>query len=109
VCMGYGYFGLCKSPLFALHLHMFMASMLFIASGFSWPYYAMPSALQVVARFLPIFHMNCIMRKVNLVGSTAGWVLPHLFALGTWLVLSYAWGYLAFKKWCETQQTSPGH
>jgi len=107
VCIGYGYFGLCKSPLFALHLHMFTASMLFLVSGFNWPYYAMPSALQAVARCIPIFHMNCIMRKVNMVGATAGWVLPHLLALTFWLILAYAWGYVAFKSWCRAQGIAP--
>ena len=108
VCMGYGYFGLCKSPLFALHVHMFMASVLFIVSGFSWPYYAMPAALQVVAHVLPIFHMNCIMREVNLVGVGVGSVLPHLLSLCVFLGLAYAWGYSAFKKWVVSQKaTSP--
>lgn len=107
VCMGYGYFGFCKSPLFALHLHMFMASMLFLITGFNWPYYAMPLALQAVAHCLPIFHMNCIMREVNLIGATAGWVLPHLLALAVWLVVSYAWGYRAFKQWCNAQSIAP--
>jgi len=104
VCMGYAYFGLCKSPLFALHIHMYMASALFILSGFTWPYYAMPRAVAAVAYCIPIFPMNCIMRKVNLVGATAVWILPHFLALAIWLVVAYALGYTAFKKWCGAQQ-----
>jgi ABC-2 type transport system permease protein len=103
VCMGYGYFGLCKSYILSTHLHLYMAVVLFFLSGFTWPYYAMPPAVQTIAHCIPIFHMNCIMRKVNLVGATAGWVLPHLVALAVWLVLAYAWGYAAFKKWCSVQ------
>jgi len=107
VSMGYGYFGLCKNPLFALHIHMYMASALFILSGFTWPYYAMPPAIRMVAYCIPIFPMNCIMRKVSLVGATAGWVLPHLLALAVWLVVAYAWGYRAFEQWCRTQNKAP--
>jgi ABC-2 type transport system permease protein len=103
ICMGFGYYGMCKSYILSTHLHMFMAVILFFLSGFTWPYYAMPPAVQAIAHCIPIFHMNCIMRKVNLVGAEAGWVLPHLLALGIWLILAYAWGYAAFKKWCEGQ------
>jgi ABC-type multidrug transport system permease subunit len=81
--------------------------MLFLVSGFNWPYYAMPPALQAVAHCLPIFHMSCIMRKVNLIGATAGWVLPHLLALAVWLVVACAWGYRAFKQWCRVQSMAP--
>jgi ABC-2 type transport system permease protein len=107
VCMGYGYYGMCKSYILSTHLHLFMAVVLFFLSGFTWPYYAMPSAVQTVAHFVPIFHMNCIMRKVNLVGATAGWVLPHILALAMWLVVAYAWGYRAFKQWCKAQSMTP--
>ena len=60
----------------------FMASLLFPVSGFSWRYHAMPSTPQDFTHLLAIFHMNCIMRKVNLVGATAGCVFQHLLALG---------------------------
>jgi len=106
ICMGYGYFGLCKSPLFALHVHMYMASALFILSGFTWPYYAMPPAVSAIAHYIPIFHMNCMMRKVNMIGATAEWVLPHLLALAIWLVVAYSWGYSTFKQWCKMQSTA---
>jgi ABC-2 type transport system permease protein len=107
VCMGYGYYGMCKSYILSTHLHLFMAVVLFFLSGFPWPYYAMPPAVQAITPFIPIFHMNCIMRKVNLVGATAGWVLPHLLALVAWLVVAYAWGYAAFKQWCGGQGFTP--
>jgi ABC-type multidrug transport system permease subunit len=67
----------------------------------------MPPAVQAIAHFVPIFHMNCIMRKVNLVGATASWVFPHLLALAVWLVVAYAWGYLAFKSWFKAQIVAP--
>lgn len=107
VCMGYGYYGMCKSHILSTHLHLFMAVVLFFLSGFTWPYYAMPPAIQAIVHFVPIFHMNCIMRKVNLVGATAGWVLPHLLALAVWLVVAYAWGYAAFKNWCKAPDVAP--
>ena len=107
VCMGYGYYGVCKSYILSKHLHLYMAVVLFFLSGFTWPYYAMPRTVQAIAHCIPIFHMNCIMRKVNLVGATAGWVLPHLVALAVWLVIAYAWGYRAFKQWCRDQNLAP--
>jgi ABC-2 type transport system permease protein len=107
VCMGFGYYGMCKSYILSTHLHLYMAPVLFFLSGFTWPYYAMPPAVQAIARCIPIFHMNCIMRKVNLVGATAGWVLPHLLAFVVWLVVAYAWGYRAFKQWCRVQSIAP--
>jgi ABC-2 type transport system permease protein len=107
VCMGYGYYGLCKSYVLSTHLHLFMAVVLFFLSGFTWPYYAMPAAVQTIAHCIPIFHMNCIMRKVNLVGATADWVLPHLLMLAAWLIVATAWGYRAFKNWCAEQNLAP--
>jgi ABC-2 type transport system permease protein len=107
VCMGFGYYGMCKSYILSTHLHLYMAPILFFMSGFTWPYYAMPPAVQAIAHFVPIFHMNCIMRKVNLVGATASWVFPHLLALAVWLVVAYAWGYLAFKSWFKAQIVAP--
>lgn len=104
ICIGYGYYGLCKSPLFALHIHMYMASALFILPGFTWPYYAMPPAVSAVAHCIPLFPMNCIMRKVNLVGASTGMLLPHLLPLIAWLVFAYAWSFRAFKGWCETER-----
>ena len=103
VCMGYAYFGLCKAPLFALQIHMYMASALFILSGFTWPYYAEPAAVSAVAHCIPLFSMNCIMRKVNLIGGPAVWVWPHFLALAIWLVVAYALGYTAFSRWCNAQ------
>jgi ABC-2 type transport system permease protein len=108
VCMGFGYYGMCKSYILSTHLHLYMAPILFFMSGFTWPYYAMPPAIQAIAHFVPIFHMNCIMRKVNLVGATAGWVSPHLLALAVWLVVAYAWGYRTFRQWCKAQGIAPG-
>jgi ABC-2 type transport system permease protein len=107
VCMGYGYFGLCKSYILSTHLHLFMAVVLFFLSGFTWPYYAMPRAVQAIAHCIPIFHMNCIMRKVNLVGAEPGWILPHLLSLAVWLLVACAWGYGAFKRWCREQNLAP--
>lgn len=107
VCMGYGYYGVCKSHILSTHLHLFMAVVLFFLSGFTWPYYAMPRPVQLLAHCIPIFHMNCIMRKVNLIGAPAAWVFPHILALAIWLVVACAWGYKAFKKWCETQSVTP--
>jgi hypothetical protein len=48
--------------------------------------------------------MNCIMRKVNLVGAGAASVLPHLLLLAAWLGLAYGWGYMAFKQWVRAQR-----
>jgi ABC-2 type transport system permease protein len=107
ICMGYAYYGLCKSPLFALHIHMYMASALFILSGFTWPYYAMPPAVSAVAHCIPLFPMNCIMRKINLVGAPAVWLIPHFLSLAIWLVVASALGYAAFKQWYRGQSTAP--
>jgi ABC-2 type transport system permease protein len=107
ICMGYAYFGLCKSPLFALHIHMYMASALFILSGFTWPYYAMPPAVSAVAHCIPLFPMNCIMRKINLIGAPASSLIPHFLALAIWLFVASALGYIAFKQWCKTENVAP--
>ena len=107
ICMGYAYYNLCKSPLFALHIHMYMASALFILSGFTWPYYAEPSLVSAVAHCIPLFPMNCIMRKINLIGAPAGWLLPHFLALAVWLVLAGTLGFAAFKQWCRMQSAAP--
>jgi ABC-2 type transport system permease protein len=107
ICMAYAYFGLCKSPLFALHIHMYMASALFVLSGFTWPYYAMPPVVNFVAHCIPVFPMNCIMRKVNMIGAPVGWLLPHFLCLAIWLAVAWTLGYAAFKQWCQTQSTAP--
>ena len=79
IFMGCACFGLCMSPLYSLHIHMCLASALLILSGFSWPCYAMSQAVNAVAHRIPLFPLNCIMRKRHLTGTSSGSQLSHFF------------------------------
>jgi len=50
-------------------------------SGFTWPDYAMPPWVRAIAWCTPLFHMNCLVRKLALVGAPWYMLYPHLFAL----------------------------
>jgi ABC-2 type transport system permease protein len=98
VCFGYGYAALCKSPVISTQLHLFMSVILFTLSGFTWPYYAVPVWLRSVAWLTPLFHMNCLVRKLSLVGAPWYLLYPHLICLGALCVVAVAWGFWAVRK-----------
>ena len=93
VCAGFGYSALCKSAVFCTQLHLFMSAVLLTLSGFTWPYYVMPTALRWLATLMPLFHMNCLLRKTSLVGASLSTLWPHLAALTMLCALFVTWGY----------------
>lgn len=104
VCAGYGYAALCKSPVLSTQLHLFMSVVVFTLSGFTWPYYAAPSYVRAVAWLTPLFHMNCLVRKLALVGAPWYLLYPHLLALLVFCAVAVAWGYWAVR---EVMAVSP--
>jgi ABC-2 type transport system permease protein len=80
------------------HAHLFMSSIQFILSGFTWPYYAMPPWVRPLVYCFPIFHMNSLLRKVALDGAGPVLVMQHLLPLLVWLPVSMAWGYWGVRK-----------
>ncbi len=95
---GYGYAALSKSPVISTQLHLFMSVVLFTLSGFTWPYYAMPAWLRVVAWFTPLFHMNCLVRKLAIVGAPSYALFPHLLSLVALCAVAIVWGFWAVHK-----------
>jgi ABC-2 type transport system permease protein len=95
---GYGYAALCKSPVISTQLHLFMSVVLFTLSGFTWPYYAMPAWLRAVAWFTPLFHMNCLVRKLAIVGAPSYALFPHLLSLLALCAAGVCWGFWAVRK-----------
>ncbi len=95
ICIAYGYASLCKSAVLCTQIHMFMSVVVFMLSGFTWPYYAMPLAIQRIAFLMPLFHMNCLIRKSALVGAPASSLYPHLTMLAVLCILAGIWGYTA--------------
>ncbi|MGO8757383.1 MAG: ABC transporter permease [Terracidiphilus sp.] len=93
VCAAFGYSALCKSAVFCTQLHLYMSAVLLTLSGFTWPYYVMPTPLRWIATLMPLFHMNCLLRKTSLVGASLSTVWPHLAALVVLCGLFAAWGY----------------
>jgi ABC-2 type transport system permease protein len=98
ISFGYGYAALCKSPVISTQLHLFMSVVLFTLSGFTWPYYAMPVWLRAVAWFTPLFHMNCLVRKLAIVGAPSYALFPHLLSLITLCAAGVSWGFWAVRK-----------
>ena len=95
---GYGYAALCKSPVISTQLHLFMSVVLFTLSGFTWPYYAMPAWLRAVAWFTPLFHMNCLVRKLAIVGAPSYALFPHLLSLVALCAVAIVLGFWAVHK-----------
>lgn len=98
IFIGYGFCLFCRSPVIATQIHLFMSVILFILSGFTWPFYAMPHWIRPLVYCIPLFHMNSILRKVALDGAGPRLVTQHLFPLFVWLIVAIAWGYLAVWK-----------
>lgn len=95
---GYGYAALCKSSVISTQLHLFMSVVLFTLSGFTWPYYAMPAWLRVIAWLTPLFHMNCVVRKLAIVGAPWYLLYPHLLAFIALCAIAIVWGFWAVRK-----------
>jgi ABC-2 type transport system permease protein len=98
ICFGYGYAAICKSPVLSTQLHLFMSVPLFTLSGFTWPYYALPGWLRAVAFCTPLFHMNCLLRKLSLLGAPPQWVAVHLLALAALAAIGVCWAWWAVGK-----------
>ncbi len=95
IFIAYIYAYLCKSAVLCTQIHMFMSVVMFTLSGFTWPYYAAPVAIQRIAFLTPLFHMNCLIRKSALVGAPASSLYPHLTMLVVLCILTGIWGYTA--------------
>jgi ABC-2 type transport system permease protein len=99
ICIGYGYASLCRSAVVCTQLHLFMSVIVFTASGFTWPYYAAPEWIRWLGWLMPLFHMNCIVRKSALVGAPPSLLLAqHLLPLIMLGVVAFAWGWWAVRK-----------
>jgi ABC-2 type transport system permease protein len=112
ICIGYGYSIFFRSPVTSTQFHMFMSANLFMLSGVTWPYYAMPHWLRPIAYCTPAFHMNSIVRKIALDGAGPGLLLNHLIALLIMLAIAVPWAYCAVWRQLKRtgrMETSYGH
>lgn len=86
--VGFGVFisSLTLSQLLSTQILMLIALPSFLLSGFTWPLFAMPEGIQMIARALPLTHYLALMR--NTVSNGAGWAfnmeeLRWLFVFAT--------------------------
>jgi ABC-2 type transport system permease protein len=95
ISIGYGYGVLFRFPVIVTQFHLFMSVILFVLSGFSWPYYSMPHWLRPIVFCTPAFHMNSILRKIALDGAGPGLLLNHMAALLIMMAIAIPWAYWA--------------
>jgi hypothetical protein len=58
----------------------------------------MPAWLRAVAWFTPLFHMNCLVRKLAIVGAPSYALFPHLLSLVALCAAGVTWGFWAVRK-----------
>ena len=96
--------GLTRDSLYSTQLLMMVAVPSFILSGYTWPAFAMPTALQYISFALPLTHFLTIMRRVTLMGAPIRYLTMPLLTLGVWLIVAAVGAYLATWKLMKQAQ-----
>jgi ABC-2 type transport system permease protein len=93
VLAGFGCSALLGDSLLASEMFAIVAMPSFLISGYTWPVFAMPAGLKIIAYALPLSHYSIILRKIFIMGAPAGYFGVHAAALGVWSLLSLLLAY----------------
>ncbi len=99
VTLGYAISTLVPDPLYATEICAIITLPNFLLSGYTWPIFAMPKAMRLLAYGLPMNSGAFMLRKITLMGGT-------LADCGNQLVGLIAWSILALGLACGGQNKS---
>lgn len=60
----------------------------FLLSGYTWPTWAMPPGMQVIANLLPLSHYAMMVRKITMLGATWSDLQPQVIGLCVWSLVA---------------------
>lgn len=90
--------GITRDSLYTTQLLMLVAVPSFILSGFTWPTFAMPKALQYLSFALPLSHYLIILRKVAVMGAGIEYIHKPILVLCVWLLIGITGAYVSVRK-----------
>jgi len=93
VTLGYGLSSLVQEPVFATELCASLTMPNFLLSGYTWPVFAMPKVMWILAYGLPMYSVVFMMRKVTMMGAGIADCGVQLIGLAAWSIaaLALAW------------------
>jgi ABC-2 type transport system permease protein len=95
VALGFAISGLTRDGLFGTEICALLTMPNFLLSGFTWPIFAMPRGLQVLAYALPMNPLVFSLRKITLMNATPGDLLVEFRLLAAWTLVSAVLAWLA--------------
>ncbi len=87
-----------KSQLQAMQMTFFIFLPSILLSGFMFPFDGMPKAAQTIAEFFPLTHFIRMIRAIILRAADIGDLLPDLFALLAFMIITMSLAVLRFSK-----------
>ncbi len=93
VTLGFGLSCLIRDSLYATEICAILTLPNFLASGYTWPIFAMPKAMRILAYGLPMNSGAFMLRKITLMGGTLADCGNQLAGLTAWSILAFvlAW------------------
>jgi ABC-2 type transport system permease protein len=93
VTLGYGLSSLARDPVFATEICASLTMPNFLLSGFTWPIFAMPKIMWILAYGLPMYSVVFMTRKITLMGAGIVDCAAQLLGLVAWsaVALALAW------------------
>lgn len=93
VALGFGISCLARDEIFGSEICALLTMPNFLLSGFTWPIFAMPGGMQILAYTLPMYPLAFSLRKITLMNGGPGDLLPEIGLMTAWTVAagSLAW------------------
>ncbi len=93
VTLGYGLSSLARDPLLATEICAIITMPNFLLSGYTWPIFAMPKIMWILAYGLPMYSVVFMARKITIMGAGIADCGAQLIGLAAWSIaaLALAW------------------
>jgi ABC-2 type transport system permease protein len=98
VTLGYGLSSLVRDPVFATEICASLTMPNFLLSGYTWPIFAMPKIMWILAYGLPMYSVVFMARKITLMGAGIADCGAQLIGLAAWSVVALALAWHGTKK-----------
>jgi ABC-2 type transport system permease protein len=98
ILIGYGLAGVCHDVVLVTQLLIFVSVPSFTLSGFTWPAYAMPRPLQWISWLVPLSHLNDMLRRMALAGTSIWTLAPQVGAIVLWIPVLFIWARWAVRR-----------
>lgn len=96
--LGIGVSALLKDSLRTTELFAIVAMPSYLASGYTWPSFAMPKIMENVSYVLPLTPYLMSFRKITLQGSSLSYLGPQLVSLGIWSAIALVLAYIGIRQ-----------